>query len=59
MGESNWAYNHQYAAETVVTPHTRDEVRAAVAAASSVKALGEAGTASTTSPTRPAGCSST
>ncbi|WP_328615926.1 FAD-binding protein [Amycolatopsis sp. NBC_00355] len=40
MGESNWAGNHQYAAETVVTPRTRDEVREAVEAASSVKALG-------------------
>jgi xylitol oxidase len=40
MGEWNWAGNHQYAAETVVTPRTHDEVRKAVAAASSVKALG-------------------
>lgn len=40
MGESNWAGNHAYAAESVVTPRTVDEVREVVAAASHVKALG-------------------
>ncbi|MGW5721110.1 FAD-binding protein [Amycolatopsis sp. NPDC003865] len=40
MGESNWAGNHAYAADAVVAPRTVDEVRAAVAGASRVKALG-------------------
>ena len=40
MGEQNWAGNHAYGAESVVTPRTVDEVREAVAAASRVKALG-------------------
>jgi xylitol oxidase len=40
VSESNWAGNHRYAAEAVVTPRTVDEVRAAVDAATSVKALG-------------------
>ena len=40
MGESNWAGNHGYAAETVLAPRTVDEVRAAVAGAATVKALG-------------------
>jgi xylitol oxidase len=40
VDETNWAGNHRYAADAVLTPRTTDEVRAAVAAASSVKALG-------------------
>ncbi|MEU5258823.1 FAD-binding protein [Amycolatopsis sp. NPDC021455] len=40
VGESNWAGNHAYGAETVLTPRTVDEVREAVAAATGVKALG-------------------
>lgn len=40
MGESNWAGNHAYTADAVVAPRTVDEVRAAVAGASRVKALG-------------------
>jgi xylitol oxidase len=40
VGESNWAGNHGYAAESVLTPRTVDEVRAAVGAATTVKALG-------------------
>jgi xylitol oxidase len=40
VGESNWAGNHGYAAETVLAPRTVDEVRAAVATAATVKALG-------------------
>jgi xylitol oxidase len=40
VGESNWAGNHTYGADAVATPRTVDEVRAAVAAASRVKALG-------------------
>ncbi|WP_328611357.1 FAD-binding protein [Amycolatopsis sp. NBC_00345] len=40
MGETNWAGNHGYAAEAVLTPRTTEEVRAAVEAATTVKALG-------------------
>ncbi|MGW4525282.1 FAD-binding protein [Amycolatopsis sp. NPDC004378] len=40
MSESNWAGNHTYAADAVITPRTLDEVRAAVVAAPHVKALG-------------------
>ncbi|WIX99481.1 FAD-binding protein [Amycolatopsis mongoliensis] len=40
MGESNWAGNHTYTADSVRTPRTVGEVREAVAAASHVKALG-------------------
>ncbi|WP_205660817.1 FAD-binding protein [Amycolatopsis vastitatis] len=40
MGESNWAGNHAYGADAVLTPRTVDEVREAVAAAAGVKALG-------------------
>ena len=40
MGESNWAGNHTYTADEVLAPRTVDEVRAAVAAATRVKALG-------------------
>src|SRR4051794_41916509 len=37
---TNWAGNHTYAAREVVRPRTVDEVRAAVAAADSARALG-------------------
>jgi xylitol oxidase len=40
LGEQNWAGNHAYRADSVLTPHTVDEVREAVAAATHVKALG-------------------
>src|SRR3569833_200378 len=40
MGESNWAGNLAYTADSVLTPHAVDEVREAVAAATHVKALG-------------------
>jgi xylitol oxidase len=40
VGESNWAGNHAYGADAVLTPRTVDEVREAVAAAAGVKALG-------------------
>ncbi|MEV6627903.1 FAD-binding protein [Amycolatopsis sp. NPDC051106] len=40
MGESNWAGNLAYTADSVLTPHSVDEVREAVAAATHVKALG-------------------
>ena len=40
MGESNWAGNHTYGADAVLTPRTADEVREAVANATHVKALG-------------------
>jgi xylitol oxidase len=38
--ESNWAGNHTYGVDAVATPRTVEEVQAAVAAASRVKALG-------------------
>ncbi|MEQ0560131.1 FAD-binding protein [Amycolatopsis sp. NEAU-NG30] len=40
MGEANWAGNHTYGADAVLTPRTVDEVREAVAGADRVKALG-------------------
>lgn len=40
VGESNWAGNLTYGADAVTTPRTVDEVRAAVTAATHVKALG-------------------
>ncbi|WP_410674392.1 FAD-binding protein [Amycolatopsis sp. cmx-4-68] len=40
MGEQNWAGNHAYRADSVLTPHAVEEVQEAVATASHVKALG-------------------